>query len=44
MISAPSVGDVVKELAGTFSGQLLQPGDAGYDEASVQIQTEDSVA
>jgi FAD/FMN-containing dehydrogenase len=34
MTSAPSVVvDAAKQLAGTFSGQLLQPGEAGYDEA-----------
>jgi len=33
MTSARSVADAARELAGTFSGQLLQPGDAGYDEA-----------
>jgi FAD/FMN-containing dehydrogenase len=33
MMSAPSVADAARELAGTFSGQLLQPGDAGYEEA-----------
>src|SRR5262249_3092194 len=33
MNSARAVADAAKELAGTFSGQLLQPGDAGYDEA-----------
>jgi hypothetical protein len=33
MTSARSVADAAKELAGTFSGQLLQPGDAGYEEA-----------
>jgi FAD/FMN-containing dehydrogenase len=33
MTSASSVGDAAKELAGTFSGQLLQPGEAGYEEA-----------
>lgn len=33
MTSVPSVGDAVAELAGKFSGQLLQPADAGYEEA-----------
>ena len=33
MTSGPSVGDAVVELAGTFSGQLLRPADAGYEEA-----------
>jgi FAD/FMN-containing dehydrogenase len=33
MTSARSVADAAGELADTFSGQLLQPGDAGYDEA-----------
>ena len=33
MTSAPSVADAAKKLAGTFSGQLLQPGEAGYEEA-----------
>jgi FAD/FMN-containing dehydrogenase len=33
MISARSVADAARELAGTFSGQLLQPGDASYEEA-----------
>ena len=33
MTSARSVADAARELAGTFSGQLLQPGDAGYEEA-----------
>jgi len=33
MASAPSVADAVTELAGRFSGQLLQPADAGYEEA-----------
>jgi FAD/FMN-containing dehydrogenase len=28
-----SLADVVRELSGRFSGQLLQPADAGYDEA-----------
>jgi FAD/FMN-containing dehydrogenase len=33
MTSVPSVADAVIELASTFSGQLLQPADAGYEEA-----------
>ena len=33
MTSASAAADAAKELAGTFSGQLLQPGDAGYDDA-----------
>lgn len=33
MSSVPSVADAVIELAGKFSGQLLQPADAGYEEA-----------
>jgi FAD/FMN-containing dehydrogenase len=33
MTSIPSVGDAASELAGKFSGQLLQPTDAGYEEA-----------
>jgi FAD/FMN-containing dehydrogenase len=33
MTSVSAAADAVKELAGTFSGQLLQPGDAGYDDA-----------
>jgi FAD/FMN-containing dehydrogenase len=33
MTSAPSVADAAKKLAGTFSGQLLQPAEAGYEEA-----------
>jgi FAD/FMN-containing dehydrogenase len=33
MTSAPSIAEAARELAGTFSGQLLQPGDAGYEEA-----------
>jgi FAD/FMN-containing dehydrogenase len=33
MTSVPSVADAVVELASKFSGQLLQPADAGYDEA-----------
>jgi FAD binding domain/Berberine and berberine like len=33
MTSLPSVADAVTELAGTFSGQLLKPMDAGYDDA-----------
>ncbi len=33
MTSVPSVADAVIELASKFSGQLLQPSDAGYEEA-----------
>lgn len=33
MTSVPSVADAVTELAGTFSGQFLQPADAGYEKA-----------
>lgn len=33
MTSAPSVAGAVIELASTFSGQLLQSADAGYEEA-----------
>ena len=33
MTSVPSVADAVTELASKFSGQLLQPADAGYEEA-----------
>ena len=33
MTSAPSIPDAVSEFAGNFSGQLLQPADAGYEEA-----------
>jgi FAD/FMN-containing dehydrogenase len=33
MASSSSVSDAVTELAGTFSGQLLRPADAGYEEA-----------
>jgi FAD/FMN-containing dehydrogenase len=33
MSSIRSVDEVVGELSGTFSGQLLRPADAGYDEA-----------
>ncbi len=33
MTSVPSVADAVIELASKFSGQLLQPADAGYEEA-----------
>src|SRR6185436_14838835 len=29
----PSLSDTVTELAVSFSGQLLQPADAGYEEA-----------
>lgn len=32
MTSVPSVADAVIELASKFSGQLLQPTDAGYEE------------
>jgi FAD/FMN-containing dehydrogenase len=32
-MSASSVASAAKELAGTFSGELLQPGEAGYEEA-----------
>lgn len=32
-MTIPSVAAAVNELAGRFSGQLLQPGDAGYEEA-----------
>jgi FAD/FMN-containing dehydrogenase len=33
MTSVPSVYDAVTELADRFSGQLLQPADAGYEDA-----------
>jgi FAD/FMN-containing dehydrogenase len=33
MSSVRSIDEVVGELSGTFSGQLLRPSDAGYDEA-----------
>jgi FAD/FMN-containing dehydrogenase len=33
MTSDSSVADAVTELGATFTGQLLQPADAGYDEA-----------
>jgi FAD/FMN-containing dehydrogenase len=33
MASASSIAAAAKQLAGTFSGQLLQPVDAGYEEA-----------
>ena len=33
MTSVSSVADAVAALAGTFAGQLLQPADAGYEEA-----------
>ena len=33
MTSASSVADAATKLAGTFSGQLLRPGDADYDDA-----------
>jgi hypothetical protein len=33
MTSVPSVADAVTELAGRFTGQLLQPADVGYEEA-----------
>ena len=33
MTSVLSISDAIAELAGTFSGQLLQPHDAGYEEA-----------
>src|SRR5215472_16094900 len=33
MASSSSVADAAKELAGVFPGQLLRPGDAGYDDA-----------
>src|SRR5262245_41101313 len=33
MTSMQSIADAVNELAGKFSGQLLQPADAGYETA-----------
>jgi len=33
MTDVSSLSDVVTALASTFTGQLLRPGDAGYDEA-----------
>jgi FAD/FMN-containing dehydrogenase len=33
MSSAPSLGEVATELGARFSGELLQPGQPGYDEA-----------
>ncbi|HEX2476632.1 MAG TPA: FAD-binding oxidoreductase [Lacipirellulaceae bacterium] len=33
MASAPPIADAVNELAGKFTGQLLQPTDVGYEEA-----------
>jgi FAD/FMN-containing dehydrogenase len=33
MASIHSLSEAVSTLAGTFTGQLLRPGDAGYDEA-----------
>jgi FAD/FMN-containing dehydrogenase len=33
MMSVPSVADAISELAAKFTGQLLQPADAGYEEA-----------
>jgi FAD/FMN-containing dehydrogenase len=33
MTDVSSLSDAVTALAGTFTGQLLRPGDAGYDEA-----------
>jgi len=33
MISATALTDTVAELSKTFAGQLLQPADAGYDDA-----------
>jgi FAD/FMN-containing dehydrogenase len=33
MTTVPLIADAVTELAGKFSGQLLQPTDAGYEEA-----------
>jgi FAD/FMN-containing dehydrogenase len=33
MTSVSSIAAAAAELAGQFTGQLLQPGDAGYDEA-----------
>ena len=34
MTSVSSVADAVAGLASTFSGQLLKPADAGYEEAA----------
>jgi len=33
MISAPPLTDTISELAKTFTGQILQPADPGYDDA-----------
>ena len=33
MASVSSISNAVSELAASFGGQLLQPADAGYDEA-----------
>jgi FAD/FMN-containing dehydrogenase len=33
MTSVPAIADAVNELASKFTGQLLQPTDAGYEEA-----------
>jgi hypothetical protein len=33
MTSSLSIADAAKKLASTFSGQLLQPADVGYDDA-----------
>jgi len=33
MGSSPSIRDAARKLVGTFSGQLLQSGDVGYDDA-----------
>ena len=33
MTSISTVAHAVAELAPTFTGELLKPGDAGYDEA-----------
>ncbi len=33
MLSESSVAQAVSKIAGTFSGVLLQPSDAGYDAA-----------
>jgi FAD/FMN-containing dehydrogenase len=33
MSSSPSIADAAQKLASTFSGQLLQPADVGYDDA-----------
>ena len=33
MSSSQSVAAAAKKLAGTFSGQLLQPADVGYEDA-----------